>query len=47
MTAMATLGQATPAVPKIPRLGDGMVDLSEPMRIMAESLANEVMGAGS
>ena len=29
----------------MPRFDDGMVDMAEPIRVMAESLANEAMGA--
>ena len=45
MTAMESLEQMGAAAPEIPGFDDGMVDLQEPMRLMAESPVNETMGA--
>lgn len=45
MTAMDTLPASTPAVPEIPRFDDGMVNINELLRTLAEALVNEVMDA--
>ncbi|WP_225749441.1 IS256 family transposase [Paraeggerthella sp. Marseille-Q4926] len=45
MTAMDTLPASTPAVPEIPRFDDGMVNINELVRTLAEALANETMDA--
>ena len=45
MTAMESLEQMGAVVPEIPRFDDGMVNLQELIRLMAESLVNEIMGA--
>ena len=43
MTAMKILNHNTNVLPEMPRFDDGFVDLRELIRIMAESLINEVM----
>lgn len=45
MTAMEILEQMGPDVPEIPRFDDGMVNLQELIRMMAEALVNEIMDA--
>jgi putative transposase len=45
MTAMTILEQHDRPVPEMPRFDDGMVNLSELIRMMAESLVNEIMDA--
>jgi putative transposase len=45
MTAMKSLEQGGPVVPEIPRFDDGMVNLQELIRMMAEALVNEIMDA--
>lgn len=45
MTAMDTLPALQGPMPEIPRFDDGMVNIQELIRIMAESLVNEVMDA--
>lgn len=45
MATMASLEQQAHVTPEIPRFDDGMVDIQELMRIMAESLVNEIMNA--
>ena len=45
MAAMDSLKQQTTIGHDMPRFGDGMVNIQELIRIMAESIANEVMDA--
>ncbi|KAB1651082.1 IS256 family transposase [Adlercreutzia muris] len=45
MAAMDSLKQQTTVGHDMPRFGDGMVNIQEPIRIMAESIVNEVMDA--
>ncbi len=45
MTAMHTLPALEPSVPEIPRFDDGMVNLQELIRALAEALVNEIMDA--
>ena len=45
MTAMESLEQMGADVPEIPRFDDGMVNLQELIRLMAEALVNEIMDA--
>ena len=42
---MDSLEHGTAAMAEIPRFDDGMVNIQEPIRIMAESLVNEIMDA--
>lgn len=42
---MDTIHETGPTVPEMPRFDDGMVNISEPMRILAQSIVNEVMDA--
>ena len=43
MAAMDSLDQRAPECAEIPRFDDGMVNIQELIRIMAESLVNEIM----
>lgn len=43
MTAMEGLEQIESFAPDIPRFDDGMVNLQDPTRTMAEAIANEIM----
>ena len=45
MTAMESLEQMGAVAPGIPRFDDGMVNLRELIRLMAEALVNEIMDA--
>ena len=45
MAAMDSLDQRAPECAEIPRFDDGMVNIQELIRIMAESLVNEIMDA--
>ena len=45
MTAMESLEQKGAVAPEIPRFDDGMVNLQELIRLMAEALVNEIMDA--
>lgn len=45
MTAMDTLAAIGAGAPEIPRSDDGMVNIRELIRIMAEALVNEIMDA--
>jgi putative transposase len=45
MAAMESLEQTGAVVPEIPRFDDGMVNLQEPIRLMAEALVNEITDA--
>lgn len=42
---MTSLEHGSPVLPEMPRFDDGMVDIQELIRIMAESLVNEIMDA--
>ena len=42
---MNTLTEISLALPEMPSFDDGMVDMKELIRTMAESLVNEIMGA--
>ena len=42
---MNTLTEISLALPEMPRFDDGMVDMKELIRTMAESLVNEIMSA--
>ena len=42
---MDSLEHGTAAMAEIPRFDDGMVNIQELIRIMAESLVNEIMDA--
>ena len=42
---MDSLDQRAPECAEIPRFDDGMVNIQELIRIMAESLVNEIMDA--
>lgn len=43
MTAMDTLAASDSDSPKMPRFGDGMVDIRELIRTANETLVNEIM----
>lgn len=45
MTAMDTLHDKSAKLDQMPRFDDGMINLSELIRCMAESLINEIMDA--
>ena len=45
MTAMDTLAAIGAGAPEIPRFDDGMVNIRELIRLMAEALVNEIMDA--
>lgn len=45
MTAMTTLTDLVPNENQIPRFDDGMINVQELIRVMAESLINEIMSA--
>lgn len=45
MAAMKSLEHESTALPEMPRFDDGMVDIRELIRVMAESLINEIMDA--
>ena len=45
MTAMDTLAAIGAGAPEIPRFDDGMVNINELVRILAEALVNEIMDA--
>ena len=42
---MESVGHGLPAATEIPRFDDGMVNIQELIRIMAEALVNEIMDA--
>ncbi len=43
MTAMDTLTAIGAGMPEMPRFDDGMININELLRTLAEALANEVM----
>lgn len=45
MTAMNTLAAIGPDLSEMPRFDDGMVNIRELIRTMAEALVNEIMDA--
>lgn len=45
MTAMGTLAAIGAGAPEIPRFDDGMVNINELVRTLAEALVNEIMDA--